>query len=99
MLEYYEIPYKYECPLYLEGAGIVRPDFTCLNVVRRREMVWEHLGMMDNIAYANKNTQKISHYEENGFVVGENMILTFETSGVPISTHIIRMKIEQNLLR
>ena len=55
MLEQKGIPYRYEYPINLKNAGSVRPDFTCLNVRTRQEYIWEHFGMMDNIAYANKN--------------------------------------------
>lgn len=99
MLERNGIPYKYEYPLNLPGIGIVRPDFICLNMVKRMEKIWEHFGMMDNISYANKSTQKIALYETNGYTVGENMILTFESLSVPLSTEYIQVKIEQNLLR
>ena len=48
------------------------------NVKRRKEFVWEHFGMMDNISYANKNVQKLNVYEQNGFTMGDNLIATFE---------------------
>jgi hypothetical protein len=98
MLDYYGIPYKYEHPLMLKGLGIVNPDFICLNVAKRREMIWEHFGMMDSISYANRNVNKIQYYALNGYCAGENMIMTFETSQFPIKSNIIRMKIEQFLM-
>ena len=98
MLDHYGIPYKYEHPLVLVGLGNVHPDFICLNVAKRKEMVWEHFGMMDNIAYSNWNVKKIQYYEYNGYCAGENMIMTFETSQVPLSSNIIRTKIEEYLI-
>lgn len=99
LLEHYKIPYKYEYPLHLERGTLVRPDFICLNVPRRKEMVWEHFGMMDNEEYANKNIQKISFYEHSGYIPGENMILTFESSQVPLNSNVVRSKIERYLLQ
>ncbi len=97
-LEQKGIPYKYERPLFLDDLGMVRPDFTCLNVKTRKEYIWEHFGMMDNIAYANKNIGKINAYERNGFFPGKNMIVTFESSQNNISSNIIKAMLEQYLL-
>ncbi len=98
MLEKFGVPYKYEAPLRLERKGLVRPDFTCLNVRTRKEFIWEHLGMMDDADYANKNVVKINTYEENGFHIGENLLLTFETSLYPINSAVVKTMIKRNLL-
>ena len=98
MLEQNGIPYRYEYPIVLKDGKNVRPDFLCLNIRTRREYVWEHFGMMDNIAYANKNIAKIQAYEQNGFLAGKNMIMTFESSVTPISSSTIKQMIEEYLL-
>ncbi len=98
MLEQYGIPYKYEKPLHLRGTGEVRPDFSCLKVRSRKEVIWEHFGMLDNLTYANKNVAKLASYHQNGFYVGENLITTFETSQNQISSKLIKGMIEQYLL-
>ncbi len=98
LLEQYGVPYKYEKPIYLRGLGQVRPDFTCLNVRLGEEYVWEHFGMMDNAGYANKNIEKISIYQQNGFFSGKNMIATFESSQTPLSSKMIKGVIEEYLL-
>ena len=97
-LEESGVPYRYECPLFLKGLGNIHPDFTCLNVKDRKEIIWEHFGMMDNIAYANKNTLKIQAYNQNGYLPGKNLIMTFETSQHPISSGIIKNIIEEILV-
>ncbi len=97
-LEQCGIPYKYEKPLTLKGFGQVRPDFTCLHVKAREEVIWEHFGMMDNPAYANKNVAKLSLYHQNGFYVGKNLITSFETSQNPISSRLVGSMIEQYLI-
>ena len=96
-LEQCGVPYRYEYPLYLKGIGTVYPDFTCLNISKRKEIVWEHFGMMDNIAYSNKNIAKIQAYHQNGFFPGKNMIMTFETSQNSISSTIIQNIIKELL--
>ncbi len=98
ILEQKGIPYRYEFPLYLKKTGIVRPDFLCLNIRTRKEFLWEHFGMMDNIAYANNNILKIRNYEQEGFISGKNLIFTFETSQCPISSVVIRKTIDEYLL-
>lgn len=70
---------KYEFPLKLKGYGIVYPDFTLLDVKHRREIYWEHFGMMDNPEYAYKAVLKLETYMKNGFYPGKNLLLTFET--------------------
>ena len=98
MLEREAVPYHYEYPIMLNGVGTVRPDFTCLNVRTGQEFIWEHFGMMDNIAYANKNISKINAYEQNGYYPGKNMIMTFETSQHAVSSYIIKTMIENYLI-
>ena len=91
------IPYRYEYPILLSGLGTVYPDFTVLNVKRRKELYWEHLGMMDEPEYVEKALQKITMYEENGIFPGENLILTYETRLNPISSKMINLMISQYL--
>ena len=98
MLEKNGVCYRYEYPIILKGLGTVRPDFLCLNKRTLKEYVWEHFGMMDNIAYANKNIAKIQTYEQNGFFAGKNMIMTFESSMTPLSSATIKQMIEEYLL-
>lgn len=79
------IPYHYEKAVWLTGMGEVYPDFTVLDVKQRREIYWEHLGMMDDSFYAEKALRKIAAYEENEFYVGDNLIITYETKKNPIN--------------
>lgn len=79
------IPYHYEKPVWLTGLGEVHPDFTVLDVKRRREIYWEHLGMMDDALYAEKALRKIAAYEQNEFYMGESLIVTYETKKNPIN--------------
>ncbi len=91
------IPYRYEYPIYLEEIGKIYPDFTVLNVSKREEMRWEHLGMMDDSAYVEKALKKIAIYEQNGMFPGENLILTYETRMNPISQRLIMLMIHHYL--
>lgn len=77
------IPYKYECPLRV-GQNWYYPDFTFLSPYTKKEVYWEHLGMMGDEEYASHAIQKILFYDQHGMYPGENLILTYETGAVPL---------------
>lgn len=83
------IPFLYEKPLHL-NSEIVHPDFTLLNIKQRKEMYWEHFGMMDDMDYRNKAFLKIRKYEANGLFRHDSFIWTFETGRFPLDTKAIR---------
>ena len=97
LLKMNDIPYHYEYPLILDGEER-RPDFLCLNVRTKKEYLWEHFGMMDNVEYVQKNIEKINRMAANGYIHGQNCIFTFETSLLPLNTRIIQMMISEFLL-
>lgn len=92
------VPYRYECPLELKGAGIIYPDFTVLNVRRRKVMYWEHQGMMGDEEYAGKAIRRTAVYQENGIFLGTHLILTSETKNRPIDVKQIQGIIRYYLL-
>lgn len=85
MLEDYNIPFKYEEPLYLSNQ-LYFPDFTILNERTGEEYIWEHFGMMNNPDYFTHNMKKINMYFNNGYIPFVNFITTFEVdnSGIDI---------------
>ena len=91
------IPYKFERPLYLKGYGTVHPDFTILNVKLRKQIYWEHLGMMDDPEYVEDNLRRIEAYEKNDFFLGDKLILTYETSKRPLNSRTIERMISKYL--
>lgn len=97
MMAMYGIPYRYEFPMLLDNVER-RPDFTCLNVRTRKEFIWEHFGMMDMEDYALKNVDKIGRYILNGYIPGENFIMTFETQNKPLHSGVIKAMIENYLI-
>ena len=88
-LNKYNIPYKYECPLSLDGNLIIHPDFTVLNVRHRKEYYLEHFGMMDDEEYMQKALKRIELYEKNNIFPGERLIVTHETSKYPINLKLL----------
>lgn len=89
------IPYLYEPPLYLEGYGIIHPDFKVLNAKTRKEMYWEHLGMMDDEEYIDKAIKKIELYQRNGYLIGRDLILTHETRTRPLNVKVVKANINE----
>ena len=92
------VPYRYEYPIQFASGRIVHPDFYCLNVRTRREIVYEHFGMMDNLEYASIAVMKMNEYQRNNYWLGKNFIATFETGKRSISTSEIEKFIETYLL-
>ncbi len=81
-----DVAYLFECRINLIGYGTVYPDFMVLDIKNRRTIIWEHLGRMDDPSYVEKNLRKINAYLKNGYIIGETLILTFESASQPIST-------------
>lgn len=80
------IPYKYEYPLRMSGEVVLYPDFVILDINKRREVYWEHRGMMDNKEYANHSVKRMKDYNRKGIYLGDNLIMTEETSAFPLDT-------------
>ena len=93
VLDEMSIPFLYERPLQLKNR-IVHPDFTLLNIRERREIFWEHFGMMDDMDYRNNTFFKIRNYESNGFYLHDSLIWTFETEKYPLNTKEIRNMVQ-----
>lgn len=73
------IPYRYECKLTFSDGYHIYPDFTILDVKRRREVYWEHRGMMDDLEYACNSVERIKRYNRDGLFLGDSLIITEET--------------------
>lgn len=86
------IPFLYEKPLRMFNR-VVHPDFTLLNIKERKEVYWEHFGMMDDMEYRNKALIKIGEFESMGIYQYDSMICTFESSLYPLNTKTIRKMI------
>ena len=90
----------YEKPLYLPGMKYpVFPDFTILDLRTLEEVYWEHLGRMDDPAYADANCKKLMELMRCGLYPGPRLILTFETSEHPLSSLDVEMIIQKYFLK
>lgn len=91
------VPYQYEKPIDLPGIGVFHPDFFVLNKRTRKEYIWEHLGLMDNAAYASQASKKLALYARNGWIVGQNLVITLETAQQPIDSCLVESLIRKVL--
>ena len=98
MLAKMKIPYRYEYPVTLRDYGTIYPDFTVLNRRLRKEMYWEHLGMMDDPGYAEKAVRKLTIYNLNGYFQGDRLIVTAETKLSPVNIKQLQLVVEEYLL-
>ena len=78
------IPFRYECPLTLNGR-VVYPDFTIRHPKTGELFYWEHFGKMDDFTYRQKTWWKMEHYTSCGILPTKQLILTYETAEYPLS--------------
>lgn len=78
------LAYRYECPLIL-GNLQIHPDFTVLRMSDRKEIYWEHLGLIDDSEYRENAIARIDLYERNGIFPGEGVMITAETLKRPMN--------------
>ena len=91
------LAYRYECPLIL-GNHQIYPDFTVLRISDRREIYWEHLGMIDDSEYRNNAINRIRQYEKENIFPGGRLIITAETQKQPLNRTAVKKTIEYYLL-
>lgn len=92
------IPYRYEYPVNLKGYGTVYPDFVLLNVRERKEVYFEHFGMMDYPEYCQKAILKLENYMRNGIYIGKNLLVTFETFRNPLDMKTVEQMLKEFIL-
>lgn len=91
-LNRYGIPYRYEKPVELQDwkkTVICRPDFTVMNKRTGKIFLYEHLGKMDDEDYVAANMRKLDLYERNGYLLGDNLVVTHETGRIPLNRNVL----------
>ncbi len=96
-LNKYDIPYRYEYPVKI-GRILFHPDFMILRMRDKKEVLWEHLGMIDNPEYSRDAVSRISAFNKGGYILGYNLLISMETSNTPLTPSAIYSLIEHNLL-
>lgn len=89
------IPYRYEYPLVLGHNFTVYPDFTILKMPERKEVYFEHFGMLDDEQYLEKMLVKLNSYERNGIYLGVNLLISYETSHSPLNTKALNNQLRE----
>lgn len=95
-----DILYKYEKPLSLMIDGrerIIHPDFTIINIHTGKVVYWEHAGLMDDAHYATEFVRKMNSYVVNGLVMGREVVVSYETQGLPLDIGVVKRIVEQIL--
>ena len=103
----HKIPYRYEYPLTLHrnhthdtsqnATTTLHPDFLCLNLRTRQEIIWEHFGLMDSPDYLHNAVSKLNLYTQNKILPGKKLIITMETAAAPLIPDVINQMIEEYL--
>ena len=91
------LAYRYECPLVL-GNQQIHPDFTILRISDRKEIYWEHMGLIDDSEYRNNALARIDLYEKNGIFPGHGLIITAETIKYPLNTVAVKRIVQHYIL-
>lgn len=78
-LNFAGVPYRYELALKFPQTTIY-PDFAVLNTRTLAVYAFEHFGLFDFGDYATKTKEKIELYTMNNFLLGRDLIITFETA-------------------
>ena len=89
------IPYKYECPLKINNK-VIHPDFTILRISDRKELYHEHLGKTDDEKYQNDNVPRLNNYILGGYLLGDTLFLSFESSTTPLDVRVIDRMIQEH---
>lgn len=97
LLDKMKILYKYEKPLKLKRIGIVHPDFTILDIKNRKEIYWEHFGMIDDQVYRNNAIMKVRDYENSGYFAGDRLLITEESVNCPLDIKNVEKKLRHVL--
>ncbi len=91
------VPYIYEYSLNIRGYHY-EPDFYILNCITGNIVIWEHLGLMSDVNYVNRNADKIMNYLSAGFIYGKSLIFTMESDVCKMRTDVIRKMINDYCL-
>ena len=95
-LQKYQIPFRYEQPLYVGNTSLI-PDFT----IKRSDgklFYWEHEGLTNNRQYLEHQRWKEEIYAGVGIVPWDNLIVTYDRPDGNIDLRIAEAEICSKLL-
>ncbi len=87
VLHKYGLIFKYEMHIYINGRSYC-PDFVIIDK-NGQIIICEHFGMMDNRDYQVGASKKVGEYLSADLVIGKNLIITSETSKMPLDISVV----------
>lgn len=93
----HQIPFRYECALYL-GESVIFPDFTIRHPHTGETYYWEHFGLADDPRYCKSVCTKLQLYMSNGIIPSIHLITTYETKEHPLSSETVNKMIQDYFL-
>ena len=88
------VPYKYECPIMIEGQ-VIHPDFTMKRMSDNKLIYHEHCGRMDDPEYVNDLVERVNLYNQAGIMQGNRLTFSFETADKPLDNRVIDRLIDE----
>lgn len=95
LIVHYEEEFLYKVPV--DGLSRVFPDFTII-LPNGDRIIWEHLGRLDDPEYCYRTALKLNLYQQNGYVIGDNLIITMDDHKGNISSSCILHAIQEHIL-
>ena len=89
------IPYKYECPVLINGV-VFHPDFTILRLSDRKVLYHEHCGKMGDSGYVKDMIDRVNKYGRAQIYTGDRLFFTFESEDQPMDIGWLDDFIEKN---
>ena len=96
-LDHFGIPYRYEAPVPMPDLSY-SPDFTILRPRDRKIIYWEHVGMINDAEYVQRNIEKVCDYIDCGIRPWDNLIMTFNNEKGGFDGRLIDAMIECRIL-
>ena len=78
-----------------EGKGSIICDFTIMHPGNLKLYYWEHFGLFDQPGYLKEACSKIENYASRGICLGDQLIVTTETSTHPLTKDEVIRTIQQ----
>lgn len=88
------VPYKYECPIMIEGQ-VIHPDFSMKRRSDNKIIYHEHCGKMSDPEYVNDLVERINLYNQAGIMQGDRLTFSFETADKPLDNRVIDRLIDE----
>ncbi len=98
-LDHYGIPFHYEERFPFPDAHnrYLYPDFT-FYLPSGEKKIWEHFGLMNDYDYCLRSANKLYTYQQNGFIINKNLIITQDDFRGNCSSRLINEIICRELL-